>query len=296
MFREAYAKAKHYTRPVVGAARRVDGKCTSGIASFVVVNREGSILTAYHTLKMLTAVRESQIRTQAYFESLASIEADTALSPKQAKEKIKALGASPAPRDVQHCAVWWGSNEAKLVDAGGLEDIDLAVGRLEPFDPKSVPAYPVIKNPSRNYEPGSSLCKLGYPFYKVPITWDTASNSFASPAVLAFPLFPLEGILTRIVRDPDWEGKQPYRLAQLETSSPGLRGQSGGPIFDTQGRIWGIQSQTVHLPLGFEPEFEGKNGKVRRQNQFLNVGRGVHAETILGLLNQLGVEFELSDD
>lgn len=43
MFREAYAKAKHYTRPVIGAARRVDGKCTSGIASFVVVNREGWI-------------------------------------------------------------------------------------------------------------------------------------------------------------------------------------------------------------------------------------------------------------
>jgi len=296
MFREAYAKARHYTKPVVAAARTVDGKCTSGIASFVVINKEGWILTAYHTLKTLTAIREIQLKTQGYFDSLASIN-DVTLNPKKAKAKIKALGPPPAPEDVQHCAVWWGSNEAKLVDAGGIEDIDLGVGRLEPFDPASVAAYPVIKNTSKCYEPGVSLCKLGYPFYEVPITWDSAANIFTSPAsALGFPLFPIEGILTRFVRDPNWEGKQPYALAQLETSSPGLRGQSGGPIFDVCGRLWGIQTQTVHLPLGFEPEFEGINGEKVRQHQFLNVGRGVHADTIIGLLNRLGVKFELSGD
>jgi trypsin-like peptidase len=297
MFREAYAKAKHYTKPVVGVARTVNGHCTSGIASFVVINREGWILTAYHTLKTFMAIREIQLRTQSYFESLASIRAEAALSPKEAKAKIKALGSAPAPKDVQHCAVWWGSNEAKLVDAGGLEEIDLGIGRLDPFDPASVAVYPVIKNTSKHYEPGTSLCKLGYPFYDVPITWDTATNRFASPAgALSFPLFPIEGIFTRTVRDPSLAGKQPYNLSQFETSSPGLRGQSGGPIFDTKGRLWGIQTVTVHLPLGFQPEFEGKYGKKQRQHQFLNVGRGVHGETMIGLLNQLGVKFELSDD
>ena len=141
MFRQAYAKARHYTRPVVGVARTVDGKCTSGIASFVVINREGWILTAYHILKTLAAIREIQLQTQAYFESLASIRSDTALSPKKLEAKIKTLGLPPGPEDVEHCAVWWGSNDAKLVDAGGIEDIDLGVGRLEPFDPGSIAAY-----------------------------------------------------------------------------------------------------------------------------------------------------------
>ncbi len=89
-------------------------------ASFVVINREGWILTAtpIHR-KSSTAIREIQLKTQSYFESLTSIQADAALSPKQAKAKIRALkGPSPAPKDVQHCAVWWGSNEAKR-DAGG---------------------------------------------------------------------------------------------------------------------------------------------------------------------------------
>ena len=296
MFRQAYAKARHYTRPVVGVARTVDGKCTSGIASFVVINREGWILTAYHILKTLAAIRELQLKTQACSQSLASKQADVALSPKKAEAKKKALGPPPAPEDVEHCAVWWGSNDAKLVDAGGIEDIDLGVGRLEPFDPGSIASYPVMKNTSKGYEPGVSLCKLGYPFYDVPVTWDNKANNFtcASPD-LAFPLFPIEGILTRFVRDPTLQGKQPYPLAQLETSSPGLRGQSGGPIFDTRGRLWGIQTATAHLPLGFEPEFM-EHGKMRRQQQFLNVGRGVHGETIQGLLNQLGIKFELSKD
>ena len=211
MFRQAYAKARHYTRPVVGVTRTVGGKCTSGIASFVIINREGWILTAYHILKILAAIREIQLKTQAYSESLASIRSDTSLSSKKAEAKIKALGPPPAPEDVEHCAVWWGSNDAKLVDAGGIEDIDLGVGRLEPFDPGSIAAYPVMKTTSKNYEPGVSLCKLGYPFYEVPVAWDGKTSNFtcASPD-LAFPLFPIEGILTRFVRDPTLQGRQPY--------------------------------------------------------------------------------------
>jgi|SRR5208337_1978385 len=128
MFREAYAKAKHYTRPVAGVTRTVGGQCTSGIASFVVINKEGWILTAYHTLKTLTAIREIQLKTQSYFESLASIRADAALSQKEAKARIRALGLRPAPKDVQHFAVWWGSSEAKLIDAANTRAASSACG------------------------------------------------------------------------------------------------------------------------------------------------------------------------
>ena len=74
----------------------------------------------------------------------------------------------------------------------------------------------------------------------------------------------------------------------LETSSPGLRGQSGGPIFDTDGRVWALQSRTTHLPLGFSPEVE-VNGKEVTEHQFLNVGWGVHSETIIDFANLHGV-------
>ena len=75
-----------------------------------------------------------------------------------------------------------------------------------------------------------------------------------------------------------------YQRSFLETSSPGLRGQSGGPIVDTEGTIWAIQSRTIHLPLGFNAKLE-KDGREVEEHQFLNVGMGADAATIKGFLD-----------
>ncbi len=81
----------------------------------------------------------------------------------------------------------------------------------------------------------------------------------------------------------------------IETSSPGLKGQSGGPIFDKDGVIWGIQSTTHCLPLGFSPAVpDGKPHE--KEHQFLNVGRGVHADTIVGAMNRVGIKFQISQE
>jgi hypothetical protein len=63
------------------------------------------------------------------------------------------------------------------------------------------------------------------------------------------------------------------RAVFLETSSPGLGGQSGGPIFDEHGTIWAIQSRTIHLELGFSPSVT-TNGRTTVEHQFLNLGLG----------------------
>ena len=79
----------------------------------------------------------------------------------------------------------------------------------------------------------------------------------------------------------------------LETSSPGLKGQSGGPICDTKGNIYAIQSQNMTLPLGFKGTIE-ENKKIVEENQFLNVGIGVHPQTIVGLLNKHNIKFDIT--
>ena len=295
MFQAAFGIARGYTRPVVFSTRTVSGKCKSGIGSFVILNDEGWILTAYHILADNLAIVSAEAETKARLGAIAAIRADADLSAKDRAAKLKSI-RQPKPDDIQNGAVWWGGNGVQLVDAGGIPAIDLALGRLVPFDPSSVPRYPTIKNPALNFEPGVSLCKLGYPFYDVPVAWDAEAGGFnAGGAPLAFPLFPIEGMLTRFVQDPAWVGNG-VPLLQLETSTPGLRGQSGGPIFDVQGRVWAIQSLTAHLPLGFDPEVKAKDGTKHREHQFLNVGRGVHAATIVGLLSHLGVKFDLSNE
>jgi hypothetical protein len=64
-------------------------------------------------------------------------------------------------------------------------------------------------------------------------------------------------------------------------------GQSGGPLFDVDGVIWGIQSRTSFLDLGFSPEKEGS-----KEYQFMNVGLASHIQHVLALLDQHGVQYD----
>lgn len=74
-------------------------------------------------------------------------------------------------------------------------------------------------------------------------------------SIFPIPMFPIDGIMTRnIISGKSQDGI--FEFKWLETSSPGLRGQSGGPTFDKDGNIWALQSQTRHLPLGFSPKIK----------------------------------------
>lgn len=174
-----------------------------------------------------------------------------------------------------------------------LPAADLLVGRLEPFEGHWIEHYPTIKNPS-NLPSGTSVCKLGFPFHSVEASFDEETGGFhLAPGTLPIPRFPIEGIVTREVI-LDIEYLKGHNIKFLETSSPGLRGQSGGPIFDTSGNIWAVQSHTNHLELGFEPAVNRGKDKVV-ENQFLNVGVGVHPEVIINHLTELGVKYSVSD-
>jgi S1-C subfamily serine protease len=113
------------------------------------------------------------------------------------------------------------------------------------------------------------------------------------PGTLPIPRFPIEGIMTRDANaGKSKDGK--YDIRFIETSTPGLKGQSGGPIFDVKGAIWGIQSHTTHLPLGFSPKIK-RNGKEIEENQFLNVGLGIHPSLLISFLTDNGVKFQVVD-
>ena len=55
-----------------------------------------------------------------------------------------------------------------------------------------------------------------------------------------------------------------------------------------------LQSRTQHFPLGFSPTIE-KNSKKIEENQFLNVGWGVHPESIFEFLNEHKIKFDVMD-
>lgn len=291
MFRTACATARQFTFPVVLSRRTVAGDVEAMIGTFVVLNADGWILTAAHIVDAFEQMIIGRELTEGRPALEAAIKADKSLKPKERYDRLKALGKTK-PTDTINCSGWWSADGAVITDFHRYPDIDLCVARLDKVDLSTIGAFPTIKDPTKDIDSGVSLCKLGFPFHSVEPVWDDATQSFQfPPGSLPFPLFPIEGMLTReILIEPD--GTEPFPFKMLEVSSPGLKGQSGGPIFDSSGTVWAIQSSTLPLPLGFDPVVPGGGG--RTEHQFLNVGIGVHCESICAALDLVGVTYAKS--
>ncbi len=294
MFAEAYKQASRFTQPVIISTRFFDKTVDCGCGAFVVINEEGWIVTAAHLWNSHFAFQQHLNELDEYYSQVQAVKQDHKLNSRQKHAKINRLPTNP--KWITNHSFWWGRDGVQLNDITPFPDADLVIGRLEPFDPTSFEAYPVLKNP-KTLEIATSLCKLGYPFHKIEAAFDEKTGSFnLAPNALPLPRFPLEGIYTRNVKAGKSKDSKysKYDIEFLETSSPGLRGQSGGPIFDVNGTVWAIQSRTMHFPLGFSPKVT-RNEQEVEENQFLNVGWGIHPRLLVAFLKDSGIKFDLSD-
>jgi hypothetical protein len=292
VFAKAYGIASQFTQPVILSIRLFDGTVDCLLGAFTILNKEGWIVTVRHMIDPGQAAKEHAGQIAEHLKNISDIESNPRLTYKQKRRALSKHRANP--KWITNYSYWWGMDGRKVEGMFILPEADIALGKLEPFRSDEVSAYPIIKNP-QNLMIGTSLCKLGFPFHKISATFDEKTGNFRlADGTLPVPRFPLEGLYTRNAI-AGWSKDKKYQIKFLETSSPGLRGQSGGPIFDAEGVVWSIQSRTAHLPLGFSPKIV-RNGKEIEENQFLNVGIGVHPELLVQFLQDHNVEFQLSDD
>ena len=289
MFQKAIKISQEYTLPVVISFRREKGETDSVIGSFILLNDEGWILTAQHIVEKIQELINEFNLYKSYKKESSAINSDISLSKAQRKKKMRSIN-KPSRNPITNFSPWWGVDGWRINQFKIDKLADLAIGKIDRFDKSLVKDYPTFKDPAKNFDVGENLCKLGFPFHNIEPTFDEANNAFRLPSdAFPIPLFPIEGIFTRTINFEDGLLSALY----VETSSPGLRGQSGGPIFDSEGRIWAMQSRTLHHPLGFSPEVPNLKNK---EHQFLNVGIGTHSKTIIDFLNNHNVQFNLSND
>lgn len=290
MFQEANAIASRFTFPVILSRMDFMNRCSSSIGAFVVVNKDGWIVTAGHILEQwVKMVNASQV-AGIHDEKRLAIEADRSLDRKTKQAKLRDLG-KPNKDDTKHASALWGgfSDFPQLTNIAYLPSIDLGIGKLEPFDPAWVSDYPVFKDPSKEFGTGVSLCKLGFPFHGFEPQCNEEARSFVLPEnAIPIPFFPIEGIFTRTIMHEAAENgnPMPFPMWWVETSAPGLRGQSGGPTFDSKGFVWAIQCRTASYPLGFSE---------KNPAECLHVGLGVHPVTIFEFFKKYGVTYQVSN-
>lgn len=266
MFVDAITTASSFTFPLIISNRFQDGSISSHLGSFVLLNEEGWILTAAHIIG----------ETKKHLEHV-----------EEYRNYLHGEGVVINPKWILHHSLWFGADEHHIPEFHLLPENDLAIGQIKDFVPKAGQRYPKIIDPSA-IRAGRSLCRLGFPFYEINATF--SGNTFHySSELFPIPHFPLDGILTRAISG----GNAPWgEVKWLETSTPGLRGQSGGPLFDSQANLWGIQSMTRHLPLGFTPSVN-KGGE--GVDQFINLGWSVHPEVICHFLDRYQVRYQRAE-
>lgn len=290
MFSKAYNKAKLFTHPLVAAIRYHDKSVESGLGAFVVINNEGWLMTAAHNFGAAFAFNQHQQELAQFNEKVDKLNANTQL--KEHQRKLLAQSNKPNPKWITDFAVMLAGQRIQVLEHYFYQENDIAFIRVDKSFVNNQILYPKIIDPA-TLNPGTSLCKFGYPFVEVKASFNAATNQFDLPNnLLPVPFFPIEGIYTRNILMGTTQDKQ-REILFLETSSPGLKGQSGGPICDMEGNIYAIQSQNLTIPLGFMGTVEINNKKVE-ESQFLNVGIGVHPTIIVDLLVKHHIKFELA--
>ncbi len=290
MFLDAYNKASKFTHPLVISTRNYSGKVFSGLGSFIILNKEGWILTAAHVLNDYFEYLKHKPEIEEFEKKLAELNDNPKIHPNEARRMRKRMKANN--EWITHYGLFWGIDGKYIDKFFILKEADIVVAKLNNFNDE-IALYPKFIDPKK-VDSGRSLCKLGFPFHQVKSSFILESGQFEiARDVFPVPRFPIEGITTRIIH----KGKSSdgiHDIKFIETSSPGLRGQSGGPIFDVEGNIWAMQSQTVSLPLGFQPKLIFSDGKHVEEHQFINLGLGTHVETILSFLDRHKVSYEVA--
>jgi len=291
MFVKAIEEVSKFTRPIHTISRNYNEKIVSpGAATLFFVNEIGCAVTCKHIVELI----RDRININAHYENFRKEK--VAIGKNKYNQRIKELEAKYNYKEgtmVQLNELFVGCTTEPGFNYRWIDHPkhDLSIIILENFKNPAYQSHAVFAKDTSILKQGKYLCRLGFPFPEFTnfqYNETTDNIEWTTNGQVETPRFPIEGMLTRHLVD---EGK----IVGIELSTPGLRGQSGGPLFDEQGSICGMQSRTNHLHMGFDMKnFEYKTGgrTIKVTNQpFLHVGHCIHADIIKEFLVENNIKF-----
>ena len=292
MFVSAIEEVSKFTRPIHFVTRNYKNNTgTAGTATMFFVNELGVAITCKHVTDILGKVKPVKDQYVQFLKERNSI-AKTRQFDRHLKElELKYQFTNDITVDI--IAVLMEVTSEPFINYRWIDHptFDLSILVLDNFKGPLYSSYAYFAKESSQLKQGKFLCRLGYPFPEFTnFEFDPAGEElkWKTTGVKTTPRFPIEGMLTRHV---SIQG----RIAGVELSTPGLRGQSGGPLFDKEATIYGMQVSTNHLHLGFDMknhEIVSNGRKFKVDNQpFLHVGHCLHVDVIKEFLRQHNIKF-----
>jgi hypothetical protein len=294
MFIKAIEKIQKFTRPIHTIFRYYGNNfATPGTGTFFFVNDDGIAITCRHIANNIINTDPINQRYELIKKERDSF--GTKIDGKY-KKQVAALESKYGLVNQETIiqiknTIMDSFDSITTIDCITHPTLDLAILKFKGFSKKLYASHAVFVKDSTDIMQGKYLCRYGFPFPEFNnFQYDPAKDDidYTRTGTLSTPAFPMDGIITRHLSD----GKQ---ITGIEMSTPGLRGQSGGPLFDTDGLIYGMQFATNHLHLGFDmrnKEISSEGKKIKVTNQpFLHVGHCVHVDRIKEFLVLHDIKF-----
>ena len=292
MFVQAIEIAARFTRPIHWISRNYGTTIIQpGAATLFFVNSDGWALTCRHVAKQLVIADQLFVKRQAFLKEL-----DAQRGRKREKQLLRELEreyeySKDTPFELYHKFINCVDGRLDL-DIKLHDDLDIALIHFNNFTRLRCDTFPVFAANGLDLKQGKFLCRLGFPFAEFTnFAYDNAADTiyWTTTGRTDTPRFPIEGMVTRYLADST------SQIIGFEMSTPGLRGQSGGPAFDSKGKIWGMQAETAHLDLNFDVNQEViRNGSKKQvsDSAFLHVGECIHVNVLKAFMMQHDVKFQ----
>lgn len=290
MFVEAIETASKFTRPVHTIERVFgDTQVFPGAATLFFINPEGWALTCRHVAQQFIVAKQLNQRYHDFKEERDSLSGRDRNQQEKALEQKNNFGKgtlAELKNRVVNCV------EGPLnLNLQLHPELDVALLKFSDFNALLANGYPIFAANGADLRQGQFLCRLGFPFPEFKnfgYNSSTDSIEWNEQGRDVTPQFPIEGMVTRHLLGPKGT------VMGFEMSTPGLRGQSGGPAFDSQGRVWGMQAATAHLDLNFDVDMQvirkGHNKRIT-DHAILHVGHCIHVDVLKDFMREHDVAF-----
>jgi hypothetical protein len=284
MFVKAIKDSAGFTKQLRTIHRTYGSKeVIKSASTLMTINKDGWLLTSKHVAQNFNL---ANVLNQRYEEYKKDRDINH-MSDADLKAKYQFQKGMPVQLKNQFFGVFQGV--PKSIRVVFHKTLDLALVHVEGDDIKMLSTeYPLFSE--TEVEAGMMLCKLGYPFAEYTcVAYEELTDdiNFTQEGQLNSPYFPLEGMVTRKIGDGN-------SIVGFEMSTPGIKGQSGGPVFDEQGVVYGVQTGTRShdLDIKMTKTIRLKEGLVEQDEYaFLNVGIVISSKEVIAFLNENNVKY-----
>jgi len=234
MFINAIERVQKFTRPIHTLLRNYNSSIIEpGCATLFIINADGWALTFKHVADLFKLSTILTKNRKNYYNDISLCKG----KPKEKrliKDTIRRYGYSKSSPFEVHIRVINCVVNASKIHSEKHPTLDIALLKFEDYEQLLCNEFPVFPKDTSGLKPGKFLCRFGFPFpeftnFKLDTNRDEIC--WTSEGRDSSPWFPIEGMITRHLAD-----KQ-SKICGFELSTPGLRGQSGGPAFDEEGNV-----------------------------------------------------------